>query len=84
MRYKFGLSTAEAILCHQCGVYMCMILHNGEQAWTTVNVMCLDDFETWTGPVQERRYDGEREQERIERRKARWCPTILVGWPTDG
>lgn len=81
--YRFGLSTAEVILCGNCGVYVCMVLRDREKAWTTVNAMCLDNFGEWTGPVSERMYDGESKEERTERRKARWCPTTLVRWPAD-
>lgn len=79
-RYRFGLNTAEAILCCQCGVYVAMVLQEKDRAWSTVNVDILEQRKLFTKTIEPRDYDNEDAASRIKRRKARWTPTILVGW----
>ena len=80
-RYTFGLKTSEQIICRRCGVYLAMILIDGDRAWSVINVDALDDRALFTRMPEARDYSAEDRESRIERRKARWCPTILVGWP---
>lgn len=81
-RYAFGLRTAEQVICRRCGVYVGMVLIDGDQAWTTINIDTLDDRLNFTGPVEPRDFDSEDRAGRVARRKARWTPTVLRGWPT--
>lgn len=81
-RYTFGLKTSEQILCRRCGVYLAMTLVDGAQVFSVVNIDALDDRAAFTGPLEPRVYDAEDRKARIERRKARWCPTTLVNWPS--
>jgi hypothetical protein len=81
-RYKFGLMTSEQIVCRRCGVYIGMTLGEGDSVWSVVNVDALDDRALFTRPPEARDYGGESREARIARRKARWCPTTLVGWPS--
>ncbi len=37
-RYRFGLKTADFLLCSDCGVYIGALLEDGGKAWFTVNV----------------------------------------------
>ena len=80
-RYSFGMETSEQILCRRCGVYVAMTLRDGERVWSVINIDTLDDRALFTREPQARTYDTESREERIARRKARWCPTTLVGWP---
>jgi hypothetical protein len=80
-RYSFGLKTSEQIICRQCGVYVVMIMTDGGQVWSVINVDVLDDRALFTRAPEPRDYSAEDREERIARRKARWCPTTLVGWP---
>jgi len=79
-RYRFGLETAEAVLCRQCGVYVAMVLQEKGRAWATINVDILEQRKLFTKAAAPRDYNAEDAASRIERRKARWTPTILVGW----
>jgi hypothetical protein len=49
--------------------------------WSVVNIDTLDDRALFTRTPEPRDYSAEDREERIARRKARWCPTVLVGWP---
>jgi hypothetical protein len=80
-RYAFGLRTSEQILCSRCGVYMAMTLSEKNLVWSVINVDALDDRALFTQTAQPRDYGAEDRQGRLDRRKARWCPTTLVGWP---
>jgi len=80
-RYAFGLRTSEQIICRRCGVYVAMTLVEGERVWSVVNADTLEDRALFSRATEPRDYDAEDREGRIARRKARWCPTTLVGWP---
>jgi len=80
-RYSFGLRTAEQIICRRCGVYVAMTLTDKEQVWSVINVDTLEDRALFTRVPEMRDYSAEDREGRIARRKARWCPTTLIGWP---
>ena len=79
-RYAFGLKTSDQIICRRCGVYVAMTLYDGSGVWSVLNIDTLDGRELFTRSPEARDYEAEDRQERIARRKARWCPTKLVGW----
>ena len=81
-RYSFGLKTSEQIVCRNCGVYVAMTLTDDGQTWSVVNIDTLDDRAAFTSTPTPRDYDAEDRDGRIARRKARWCPTTLIGWPS--
>jgi hypothetical protein len=80
-RYEFGLKTSEQVLCRRCGVYVAMVLIESESVWSVINVDALDDRALFTREAELHDFDAEDRASRIERRKARWIPTTLVGWP---
>lgn len=80
-RYSFGLRTSEQILCRRCGVYVAMTLSEEGRTWSVINVDALDARALFTRAPEPRDYSAEDRRARIARRKARWCPTTLVGWP---
>jgi len=82
--YEFGAKTVQQVICRRCGVYMAMVLIASGRVWSVINVDTLDDRSLFTRSPEERDYSGETRESRIERRKARWTPTTLVGWPTSG
>ncbi|WP_298969293.1 hypothetical protein [uncultured Roseobacter sp.] len=79
--YEFGLKTSKQVICNRCGVYVAMILIDGERVFSVLNIDTLDDRALFTQSVEARVYDSESATERIERRRKRWTPTTLVGWP---
>ena len=82
-RYRFGLGASEVVLCHRCGVYIAMLMTEDGKAWTTINIDALDGCARFTRSAEPRDFSGEALEERRERRKARWTPTELVGWPEE-
>lgn len=79
--YAFGLHTAQQILCRRCGVYIAMLLRDGADLYSVLNIDTLKARAEFTGPLEPRVYDAEDAGARIARRKARWTPTRLIGWP---
>jgi hypothetical protein len=77
----FGLNTSKQIICRQCGVYVAVILAAGDQVWSVINIDTLDDRALFTREPEIRDYSAEGRQRRISRRKARWTPATLIGWP---
>jgi hypothetical protein len=51
------------------------------RVWSVINIDTLDDRALFTRAPEARDYSAEDREQRITRRKARWCPTTLVGWP---
>lgn len=83
-RYRFGLSASQVVLCRHCGVYVAMLMVENGQAWTTISIDALDERARFTRAAEPRDFGGEALDGRLERRKARWTPTELVGWPEEG
>lgn len=83
-RYTFGLKTSEQIICRRCGVYAAMLLTDEitGAVWSVINVDALDDRALFTRVPEVRDFSAEDREGRIARRKSRWSPTTLVGWPT--
>jgi hypothetical protein len=79
--YRFGLGTVDVILCRNCGVYVGMLLTDGEKVLSVVNIDTLDERAKFTATPAPRDYSAENAEERIARRKAKWTPTTLLDWP---
>ena len=77
-RYRFGLETADFLVCAGCGVYVSAILWDGDAGWAIVNVNVLDDAAEFTRQAVAVNYDAESEAERRARRCANWTP-VTVG-----
>ncbi len=58
-----------------------MTLIGGDRVWSVVNVDTLEDRALFTRAPEARDYSAEDRERRVARRKARWRPTTLVGWP---
>jgi len=74
-RYRFGLRTADFIVCRTCGVYIAAVLTTARGRFATVNVNALDqrlDVPEAT-PVS---YDGESAEHRQHRRERSWTPVV--------
>lgn len=74
VRYRFGLKTADFLICARCGVYVGAVFGDGEDAWGIVNANVLHDRASFTAPIEAISYDNETVSSRGERRKSRWTP----------
>src|SRR5216117_1913606 len=42
LRYRFGLETADFLVCTRCGIYVAAVVSEGASSYATVNVDTLD------------------------------------------
>jgi len=78
IRYRFGLKTADYLVCGRCGVYVAAVLAEQGSSYATVNLNAFESSERFTRPPMSVSYDGETETERRARRHEKWTPAILV------
>jgi hypothetical protein len=79
VRYRFGFRTADFLVCAGCGVYVAAVMSEGSAIWGTVNANTLEPSEPFRQGAVPVSYDGETEEERRVRRRARWTPAVVIG-----
>ena len=78
LRYRFGVKSADFLICAKCGVYIGAVIESSAGAFTTLNVNAMKT------PVKELHdttpvsYDTESREERIARRLSKWTPVATV------
>jgi hypothetical protein len=77
-RYRFGLGTAEFLVCRICGVYVGAVMAAMGSAYAIANVNALETPEVFGTAAVPVSYDGESAAERQARRQARWTPAAVV------
>jgi len=75
-RYRFGLKTADFLVCGECGVYIGALLSDGGKSWFTVNVNSFKEPPPLDAPIVPHDFDAEDVPTRVARRKARWTPVM--------
>jgi hypothetical protein len=73
-RYRFGLKTADFLLCRHCGVYIGAQIETADGAFGIINTLALTPFPDELPGATAANYDAEGTPERIERRQKRWTP----------
>jgi hypothetical protein len=77
--YRFGLRTADYLLCRDCGVYVAAVAGVGDDARAIVIVNALDDRDQFSREPIPVRYDAETREQRLARRRGAWMPIELRG-----
>ena len=77
--YRFGLRTADYLVCRECGVYVAAVAGEGEDARAIVIVNALDDRELFSRKPILVRYDAENREQRLARRRSAWMPVEIRG-----
>ena len=77
-RYRFGLRTADFLICKICGAYIGALLPDGDRGWFTVNVNTFGDKPPLDFPLTPNVFDTEDTQSRVLRREARWTPVAEI------
>jgi len=77
-RYRFGLATADYLLCGRCGVYVAAVLAEGDEFYGIAIVNALDDAAAFTQAPKPADYSAEDEAARRLRRRTRWTPAEVV------
>jgi len=73
-RYRFGLRTAEFLLCGECGVYLGAQIETAQGAFGIINTLALTPVPAGLPPPVHADYRAESLAERIARRATRWTP----------
>ena len=76
-RYRFGLRTADYLICRDCGVYVAAITADGGDPRAIVIVNALDERPRFSREPVPMDYDAEDREGRIARRQARWMPVEI-------
>jgi hypothetical protein len=78
VRYRFGLQTADYLLCRACRVYVAALYEDGDRAYATVNSRAFREPIGLPADALPVSYDGESAESRRARRRERWTPATLV------
>ncbi|WP_137934017.1 GFA family protein [Mesorhizobium comanense] len=81
-KYRFGLRTADYLICSECGVYVAAIaaadaVARDDDARAIVIVNALDDQRAFSRQPVPVDFDGESTEQRQARRRLRWMPVEL-------
>jgi hypothetical protein len=79
VRYRFGLRTADFLLCAQCGVYLGSVIATPRGWRGIININAMRPVPAGLAQPQPMSYEGENELQRTQRRELRWTP--IVGEP---
>ncbi|MCC5622821.1 hypothetical protein LC574_16450 [Nostoc sp. CHAB 5715] len=79
IRYRFGMHTADFLICGCCGVYVAALMQpETQQSFATINVNALDCAHLVSQDSVTVDYDGETMQSRQERRLRAWTPVVSI------
>lgn len=79
-RYRFGLQTADFLLCLECGVYIGAYMATDEGAFGIVNLRALVEPLSFPEAITPAYYGEEDTDGRVARRRARWTPVTSAPW----
>lgn len=77
-RYRFGLKTADLIVCKRCGIYLASVFQAGNRRYATVNINTFDAPESLIQEPTTVAYEGETAVQRRGRREAKWTPVLVI------
>jgi hypothetical protein len=78
IRYRFGLKTADFLICGRCGIYVGAVITVDSTCYAVLNTNTFNSAESFTREARAVNYDGETETERIRRRQANWTPSVVM------
>lgn len=73
-RYRFGLKTADFLVCRDCGVYLGALMADGDRAYAILNVNACAEPQRFLQKPVVMDYGAEDEAGRKARRRAKWTP----------
>jgi hypothetical protein len=77
IEYQFATRTGTSLICGRCGTYVGVVLKQGSQAWSVLNVRGLAIAAFGGREATPMVYEGETSAARIARRQAKWTPTEI-------
>lgn len=76
--YRFGLKTADFLLCRVCGVYVGAVIDTDNGKFGIINVRTLVPLPEKIAEVAPISYDREDAGDRVTRRETRWTPVLTL------
>jgi hypothetical protein len=76
-RYRFGLRTADFLLCRECGVYVGALIETENGQFGIINTHALLQSSESLAATEPMTYDAEDVAGRVSRREERWTPAEL-------
>lgn len=73
-RYRFGLKTADFLICRTCGVFIGAVMEEGGNRYITVNANSFQPPPAHDIPGSANDFGGEDVAGRTARRSAKWTP----------
>ena len=77
-RYRFGLQTADFLLCQNCGVYIGAVIATERGPFGIVNVRALCERPEGLARAVPVSYDGEDSDARAARREEKWMRVMRM------
>jgi len=77
-RYRFGLKTADFLLCRRCGVYTGAQIDTDHGAFGIINILAMTPVPAGLPTAALADYSSESASGRVERREKRWTPLEKV------
>ena len=77
-RYRFGLRTADFLICRNCGAYLGAVTDTPRDRFGIINVNALRPIPAGLAAPVPMDYESETREERIARRQQRWTPVTGV------
>jgi hypothetical protein len=77
LRYRFGTSSADFIVCRRCGILVIAVCVLEDGARCVINVNSLDNVDASEIGRRATNFDGEDLASRLARRRRNWMP---VSW----
>ncbi len=76
-RYRFGLRTADFLLCRECGVYIGALIETENGQFGIINTHALLQTPETLAATEPMHYDSEDVGGRVSRREDRWTPAEM-------
>ena len=76
-RYRFGLGTADFLVCNDCGTYVGAYFDDDGQGYATLNINAFKARAAFGETTTSADYDAETAESRMARRRVRWTPARL-------
>lgn len=77
-RYRFGLKTADFLICRNCGNYIGAVQEVDGQLYGIMNANLTENRGAQFGEAEHRHYEEESGGERATRRQRVWTPVTLT------
>jgi hypothetical protein len=75
-RYRFGMRTADFLICRECGTYLGAVMMTGNGAAAVINVNALKERPRGLPVAKTVKYATESLEDRRARRRKTWTPVF--------